>query len=100
MLLLGVISALNFSPSLALVADLAGSESRSAAMGAFNSAGSLGFLIGPLLGGPVVQSMLASGAPAENAYKMAFIAGGAVSILTTIAAIPFLIRLVRAGRTT
>ncbi|MFP6889546.1 MAG: MFS transporter [Nitrospinota bacterium] len=100
MLLLGVISALNFSPSLALVADLAGSESRSTAMGAFNSAGSLGFLIGPLLGGTVVQSMLASGAPAENAYKMAFIAGGSLSILTTIVAIPFLIRLVRAGRTT
>ncbi len=100
MLLLGVISALNFSPSLAIMTDLAGSEIRSAAMGAFNSAGSLGFFAGPLLGGGIVQFMLSTGAPAAEAYKMAFIAGGGVSIITTLIAIPFLIRLVRAGRTT
>ncbi len=100
MLLLGIISALNFSPSLAIMTDLAGSEIRSTAMGAFNSAGSLGFFAGPLLGGGIVQLMLSKGSPASEAYKMAFIGGGSVSILTTLIAIPFLIRLVRAGRTT
>ncbi|MFC1491898.1 MFS transporter, partial [Nitrospinota bacterium] len=100
MILLGVISALNFSPSLALVADLAGQEIRSTAMGAFNSAGSLGFLAGPLLGGAVVQSMIAAGSAPASAFQTAFIAGGAVSVLTTLIAIPFLVRLVRAGRTT
>ena len=100
MLVLGVISALNFSPSLAMVADLTGAESRSTAMGAFNSAGSLGFFAGPLLGGAVVHFMLASGSPLIESYKMAFIAGGAISILCTLISIPFLIQLVREGRTT
>ncbi len=100
MLLLGVISALNFSPSLAIVADLAGPENRSTAMGAFNSAGSLGFFIGPLLGGAIVQIAIGGGTPPVEAYPLAFIAGGAVSVLTTIIATPFLIKLVKAGRTT
>ncbi len=100
MLVLGVISALNFSPSLAIVADLAGSEIRSTAMGAFNSAGSLGFFAGPLIGGAIVQIAIESGTPPVEAYPLAFIAGGAVSILTTLIATPFLIRLVKAGRTT
>ncbi|MBT3435776.1 MAG: MFS transporter, partial [Nitrospinaceae bacterium] len=100
MLVLGVISALNFSPSLAMVADLTGDESRSTAMGAFNSAGSLGFFVGPLLGGTIVHFMLASGSPPIESYKMAFIAGGVVSILCTLISIPYLVKLVRAGRTT
>ena len=100
MLLLGVISALNFSPSLAIVADLAGPENRSTAMGAFNSAGSLGFFIGPLLGGAIVQIAIGGGTPPVEAYPLAFIAGGAVSVLTTLIATPFLIKLVKAGRTT
>ena len=100
MLALGVISALNFSPSLAIVADLAGPETRSTAMGAFNSAGSLGFLAGPLLGGAVVQIMIDAGSAPASAFQAAFIAGGAVSAATTLIALPFLIRLVRAGRTT
>ena len=100
MLALGVISALNFSPSLAIVADLASPDIRSTAMGAFNSAGSLGFFAGPLLGGAVVQTMIASGSAPASAFQAAFIAGGVVSAATTLIALPFLIRLVRAGRTT
>ena len=100
MLALGVISALNFSPSLVIVADLAGPEIRSTAMGAFNSAGSLGFFAGPLLGGAVVQFMIDTGSTPAGAFQAAFIAGGAVSAATTLIALPFLIRLVRAGRTT
>ena len=100
MILLGIISALNFSPSLAMVADLAGSGTRSTAMGAFNAAGSLGFFAGPLLGGAIVQFSISGGTPPIEAYPRAFIAGGAVSILCTLIAIPYLIRLVKAGRTT
>ncbi len=100
MLALGVISALNFSPSLAIVADLASPDIRSTAMGAFNSAGSLGFFAGPLLGGAVVQIMIDAGSAPASAFRAAFIAGGAVSAATTLIALPFLIRLVRAGRTT
>ncbi len=100
MLILGVVSAVNFTPSLAMVADLAGAEIRSSAMGAFNSAGSLGFMIGPLLGGFVVQTSLGMGAPMERAFSLAFITGGGAAALAALIAIPALVRLVRAGRTT
>jgi len=100
MLVLGVVSAVNFSPSLAMVADLAGAGMRSTAMGGFNAAGSLGFLVGPLLGGAVVQRALGAGAAPRAAYALAFLAGAAVTILATLLALPPLVRLVRQGRTT
>ncbi len=99
MIFLGVVSAVNFAPSLAMVADLAGPEIRSTAMGAFNSAGSLGFLLGPLIGGAVVQTALSAGETPQTAYTAAFAVGGGLSILVALVAIPSLVRLVRAGRT-
>ena len=69
-------------------------------MGAFNSAGSLGFMIGPLLGGFVVQTSLGMGVPMERAFSLAFITGGGAAALVALIAIPSLVRLVRAGRTT
>ncbi len=99
MIFLGVVSAVNFAPSLAMMADLAGPEIRSTAMGAFNSAGSLGFLLGPLIGGAVVQTALSTGETPQTAYTAAFAAGGGLSILVALVAIPSLVRLVRAGRT-
>ncbi|MEK6708958.1 MAG: MFS transporter, partial [Nitrospinota bacterium] len=100
MVLLGVVSAVNFAPSLAMVADLAGPDARSTAMGAFNAAGSLGFLLGPLVGGAVVQWASSAGMSPRAVYGLAFLAGGGLTVLTALAALPPLVRLVRAGRTT
>lgn len=100
MILLGVVSAVNFAPSLAMVADLAGAGARSTAMGAFNAAGSLGFLLGPLLGGAAVQWASAAGMSPRAAYALAFLAGGGLTALAALLAVPPLVRLVRAGRTT
>jgi len=100
MILLGVVSAVNFAPSLAMVADLAGAGARSTAMGAFNAAGSLGFLLGPLVGGLAVQWAFAAGMNPRAAYALAFLAGGGLTALAALLAIPPLVRLVKAGRTT
>ncbi|OGL67396.1 MAG: hypothetical protein A3J27_00865 [Candidatus Tectomicrobia bacterium RIFCSPLOWO2_12_FULL_69_37] len=100
MILLGVVSAVNFAPSLAMVADLAGAGARSTAMGAFNAAGSLGFLLGPLVGGLAVQWAFAAGMSPRGAYALAFLAGGGLTALAALLAIPPLVRLVKAGRTT
>ncbi|MEA5446860.1 MFS transporter, partial [Gammaproteobacteria bacterium AB-CW1] len=50
----GVAAALMFAPSLVLTAEAAGESQRALAMGGFHAAGSLGFLLGPLVGGGVL----------------------------------------------
>jgi MFS family permease len=51
MIALGVLAAVMFPPAMLLTAQLAAPGSRGSAMGGFNLAGSLGFAIGPLIGG-------------------------------------------------
>lgn len=53
----GVTAALMFAPSLVLVVQAAGDDSRATAIGGFHAAGSLGFLLGPLVGGGVLAIM-------------------------------------------
>ena len=53
MIALGVFAAVMFPPAMLLTAQLAAPENRASAMGGFNLAGSLGFALGPLLGGAV-----------------------------------------------
>jgi len=50
----GVSAALMFAPSLVLTAEAAGKSERATAMGGFHAAGSLGFMLGPLVGGGVL----------------------------------------------
>lgn len=99
MLALGVASAVMFVPSLVITTDAAPESIRSTALGAFNAAGSLGFIVGPLTGGLVSQSVAAASGW-EAGYRAAFGVAGASEILCVALGLPFLVRLVRAGRTT
>jgi DHA1 family tetracycline resistance protein-like MFS transporter len=89
---LGVTAAVMFVPSLLLTIQLAPEAARATALGAFNAAGSLGFVAGPLAGGWISQSV-AAGAGWEAGYRAAFAAAGASVALCVAAALPVLLRL-------
>lgn len=93
---LGVCSAVMFVPSMVLAADLAGQGGKGAVMGAFNAAGSLGFIVGPLIGGAIVHAV---GEDATG-YGAAFAIAGFSEIACVALTLPALRRLVRSGRTT
>jgi MFS family permease len=99
MVLLGVLSAVMFVPSLMLTTDLAASEIRSTALGGFNAAGSLGFIAGPVLGA-VVSQTVASRTDAQTGYASAFVVAGFAEVCCVLLTLPLLRRLVKAGRTT
>lgn len=64
MVLSGVLSALMFAPSLVLVSDFARRGAGEGLFGAFQIAGSVGFLTGPIAGGVLVETLRApSGGP-------------------------------------
>jgi MFS family permease len=96
---LGVASAVMFVPSLLVTTDAAPEPVRTTALGAFNAAGSLGFIVGPAVGGFVSQAV-ASRVDWETGYRVAFGIAGVSEILCVAVALPFLARLVRQGRTT
>jgi MFS family permease len=99
MLLLGVASAVMFVPSLLITSDAAPEEVRTTAMGAFNAAGSLGFIVGPATGG-LVSEWIARSEGWETGYRAAFGVAGVSEILCVLIGLPFLVRLVRSGQTT
>jgi MFS family permease len=96
---LGVASAVMFVPSLLITSDAAPAEIRTTAMGAFNAAGSFGFIVGPVTGG-FVSERVAALAGWEAGYRAAFGVAGASAVASVVLALPFLLRLVRSGRTT
>jgi MFS family permease len=96
---LGVAAAVMFVPSLLMTTDLAPDAIRSTALGAFNAAGSLGFIFGPLVGGGVSEQVAAEAGWLAG-YRAAFAVGGVSVLLCVGATLPRLLRLVRAGRTT
>jgi MFS family permease len=98
MVFLGAASAVMFVPSLVLATDIVPSEIRGSVMGAFNAAGSLGFIAGPLAGGFISQTVAAR-ASWEAGYQAAFAAAGLSEMLCVLVTLPFLMRLVRQGRT-
>jgi MFS family permease len=98
MVFLGAASAVMFVPSLVLATDVAPSEIRGSVLGAFNAAGSLGFIAGPLVGGFVSQSVAARSGW-EAGYQAAFVAAGLSEVLCVFVTLPFLVRLIRLGRT-
>ncbi|MBX3173652.1 MAG: MFS transporter [Gemmatimonadaceae bacterium] len=64
MIVSGALSAMMFAPSLALVGDLAHRGAGEGLFGSFQLAGSFGFLLGPLVGGTLVEVLRdASGTP-------------------------------------
>ena len=99
MLLLGVASAVMFVPSLLITGDAAPPEIRTTAMGAFNAAGSLGFIVGPLVGGLVSEGIAAQHGWLAG-YRSAFAVAGVSELLCVALALPFLLRLLRQGQTT
>lgn len=99
MVLLGVLSAVMFVPSLVMVSDLATPETRSTCLGGFNAAGSLGFIVGPLVGGLVSQT-IASTFGWQAGYTVAFVVAGAAEVLCVMVAFSMIRRLVAEGRTT
>ena len=94
---IGITAAVMFVPSLLLTTQLAPDSIRTTALGAFNAAGSLGFVLGPVSGGLISQEV-ADGAGWEAGYRAAFAAAGASQALCVLATWPVLRRLVRGGR--
>lgn len=99
MAIIGMTAAAMFVPSMLMTTDLAPPEIRSTALGAFNTAGSLGFILGPLTGGLVSEAVRASHGAAAG-YQAAFGVAGLAEILCAVLALPFLLRLRAAGKTT
>jgi MFS family permease len=95
---IGICAAVMFVPSMLMTTDLTPPEIRSTALGAFNTAGSLGFILGPITGGFVSQTVGASHG-ALVGYRAAFAVAGGAEILCALLALPFLLRLRAAGRT-
>lgn len=92
MVALGVFSAVMFVPSIQLMTDLAPAHMRGAAMGAFNAAGSLGFVLGPLVGGHLSESVAATHGWSAG-YGAAFAAAGGTEVLLAVLAWPLLVRM-------
>ncbi len=80
----GMFGALMYPPSAALVGDLAHSAKRGVAMGGFNLFGSLGFAIGPFVGGTIADLY---------GYRASFAVAGASEILIAILLLPLLLKL-------
>jgi len=95
---IGISAAVMFVPSMLMTTDLTPPAIRGAALGAFNTAGSLGFILGPITGGFVSQTIGASHG-AVVGYRAAFAVAGGAEILCALLALPFLLRLRAAGRT-
>jgi len=72
MVLLGLLAAVIFPPTLALVAEWSAATARASAMAAFNLAGSLGFALGPLAG---------AGLAAVGGERLAFRSAGIAAIV-------------------
>jgi MFS family permease len=79
----GVLSAVMFGPTLILVLDGSTSATRASAMAGFNAAGSVGFLIGPLLAGGLLQGVSATAGDA-SATRVTFAVGAAVQLAAVL----------------
>ncbi len=89
----GVVAALMYAPSLVLTAELAGPGQRASTLAGFNVAGSLGFALGPLLGGTLVGVFRAAG---MDPYLPVFVIVASIEILVGLAMLPLWLR--RAAR--
>ncbi len=87
---IGVTAAVMFVPSMLMTIQLAPDSIRATALGAFNAAGSLGFIVGPVAGGAISQ-LVAEGSGWLAGYRAAFIAAGASELLCVAIALPILL---------
>lgn len=82
MLASGVFSALMFAPNLVMISDLARHGAGEGLFGAFQVAGSLGFLFGPVVGGLLVSTT--RGADGVPAYAAIFAGVGVCAVLLAV----------------
>lgn len=97
MLGLGLLAAVMFVPSLLLTVDAADARARATALGAFNAAGSLGFIVGPIVGGAVTQSVAATQGW-HAGYRSAFAVAGLSEVVCVLLALPLLAKLAATRR--
>jgi MFS family permease len=97
MLGIGLTAAVMFVPSMLMTVQLAPDAIRSTALGAFNAAGSLGFVLGPIVGGAVSQ-LVAAQAGWIAGYRAAFVTAGVSEALCVAVTLPILLRLRRERR--
>jgi len=97
MIISGVFSAVMFAPNLAMCKDLSTESTRGTAFAGYNVAGSLGFAVGPLLGGGMFAGLDAL-TETLPAYQWTFIISGSFEVLCALISLPFLIKLVRSGK--
>jgi MFS family permease len=94
MLATGIAAAVMFVPSMLMTMQVVGDEVRATALGAFNAAGSLGFVLGPLTGGAISQ-LVAARSDWLTGYRAAFLAAGASELLCVAIALPVLLQHLR-----
>ena len=97
MFAIGITAAVMFVPSMLMTIRIAPDSIRATALGAFNAAGSLGFVVGPVAGGAISQ-WVATQHGWLAGYRAAFAAAGASEVLCVALALPVLLRLRRLGR--
>jgi MFS family permease len=94
MVALGIISAAMLVPTLMLTSELTGSAAKATAMGGFNAAGSLGFIVGPIVAGSISHWVGARYWPALG-YRTAFLVAGASVLVCVLATLPALVKIER-----
>ena len=94
MLATGAAAAVMFVPSMLMTMQVVSDQVRATALGAFNAAGSLGFILGPLAGGAISQ-FVAGRADWLSGYRAAFAVAGASEVLCVAIALPLLLQHVR-----
>lgn len=87
----GSAAAVMFVPSLVMTTELTPGAVRSTALGAFNAAGSLGFILGPVAGGLVSQEVARQAGSWETGYRAAFLVAGGSEILLALSVLPLLL---------
>jgi len=91
MFAIGVTAAVMFVPSMLITTQVVPESVRATALGAFNAAGSLGFVVGPVAGGTISQ-LVAARADWLSGYRAAFAAAGLSELLCVAVALPVLLR--------
>ena len=89
MALIGLSAAVMFVPTMVLTTEYASEALRSTALSGFNAAGSLGFIVGPVVGGLISQSF-GSGGDWLAGYRTAFWVAGGFEIALVVLVLPFL----------
>ncbi|MBW2272121.1 MAG: MFS transporter [Deltaproteobacteria bacterium] len=96
MFAIGTTAAVMFVPSMLMTIRIAPDPIRTTALGAFNAAGSLGFIVGPVAGGAISQ-LVAQRSDWLTGYRAAFVTAGASELLCVAVALPILLASSRRG---